>query len=72
MNSIQWPDYWADLVDENSITVSLTPVGKFQELYVEDKNNKQITVGGVWGSYDYVVYGERKDVSKLVVEWRDK
>ena len=72
LNSIQLPDYWADLVDEDTITVSLTPVGSFQQLYVEDKNSKEITVGGVWGSYDYVVYGERKDVSKLVVEWRDK
>ena len=25
-------------------------------------------VGGVEGSYDYVVYGERKDVAKLEIE----
>ena len=66
---IQLPDYWVALVDENSITVNLTPVGKFQSLYIIDKNNEHVTVGGVEGSYDYVVYGERKDVDKLEVEW---
>ena len=25
-------------------------------------------VGGVEGSYDYVIYGERKDIDKLEVE----
>ena len=69
LSTIELPDYWIGLVDENSITVSLTPIGSFQQLYVEDKNSKQITVGGVWGSYDYVVYAERKDVDKLEVEW---
>ena len=66
---IYLPDYWIALVDENTITVNLTPVGKFQELYVKEKGNTQITVGGVGGFYDYVVYGERKDVDKLEVEW---
>ena len=68
-STIQLPDYWVGLVDENSITVTLTPIGSFQQLYVEEKSNTHITVGGVWGSYDYVVYGERKDVDKLEVEW---
>jgi hypothetical protein len=34
-STIQLPDYWVGLVDENSITVTLTPVGSFQQLYVE-------------------------------------
>ena len=33
------------------------------------KNNREIRVGGVCGDYDYVVWGERKDVNKLEVEW---
>ena len=69
LSTIELPDYWSGLVDENSITATLTPVGKFQGLYIIDKNNQYITVGGVEGSYDYVVYGERKDVDKLEVEW---
>ena len=66
---ITLPDYWRDLVHNSSITVTLTPVGQFQPLFVEQKNNREIRVGGVCGYYDYVVYGERKDVDKLEVEW---
>lgn len=66
---ITLPDYWKDLVDNDSITVTLTPVGQFQPLFVEQKNNREVRVGGVCGYYDYVVYGERKDVDKLEVEW---
>ena len=67
--SITLPDYWKDLVDNDSITVTLTPVGQFQPLFVEQKNNREVRVGGACGYYDYVVYGERKDVEKLEVEW---
>ena len=66
---ITLPDYWKDLVDSDSITVTLTPVGQFQPLFVERKNNQEVHVGGVCGYYDYVVWGERKDVEKLEVEW---
>ncbi len=66
---ITLPDYWRDLVHNDSITVTLTPVGQFQPLFVEEKSNREIRVGGVSGHYDYVVYGERKDVDKLEVEW---
>ncbi len=66
---ITLPDYWKDLVDSDSITVTLTPVGQFQPLFVEQKNNREVHVGGVCGYYDYVVWGERKDVEKLEVEW---
>jgi len=34
-NVIDLPDYWVGLVDEESITVNLTPIGKHQKLYVE-------------------------------------
>ena len=66
---ITLPNYWRDLVHNSSITVTLTPVGSFQPLFVESKSNREIIVGGVCGYYDYVVYGERKDVAKLEVEW---
>jgi len=66
---ITLPDYWRDLVHNSSVTVTLTSVGSFQPLFVESKSNREIIVGGVCGYYDYVVYGERKDVAKLEVEW---
>ena len=66
---ITLPNYWRDLVHNSSITVTLTSVGSFQPLFVESKSNREIIVGGVCGYYDYVVWGERKDVAKLEVEW---
>lgn len=66
---IKLPDYWRDLVHNDSITVTLTPIDSFQGLYVKSKSNKEILVGGICGKYDYVVWGERKDVDKLKVEW---
>jgi hypothetical protein len=68
-NIITLPDYWADLVDQSTVTVTLTPIGFYQALYIEEKDKNYIKVGGSKGSYDYVVYGERKDVEKLKVEW---
>ena len=53
---------------EDSITVSLTALGKKQDLFVKSKSPEFIIVGGVDGSYDYVVYGERKDIDKLEIE----
>ena len=68
-NVIELPDYWTGLVDENTITVNLTPIGKSQNLYVKDIANNTVVVGG---SRDincfYTVFAERKDVDKLVVE----
>ena len=72
-HTIELPEYWTKLVDPNSITVSLTSIGKHQDLYVADIANNVVTVGN--GNIlskaincFYVVYGERADVDKLVVE----
>lgn len=72
-DTIELPDYWSALVDENSVTVQLTPIGKHQNLYVKEIGNNTITVGttGLFKkSIDcfYIVNGERKDVPKLQVE----
>jgi len=69
LNKIILPDYWKDLIDEETITVTLTPVYEFQPLFVKNKNCCEIEVGGNTCKYDYVVYAERKDVKKLEVEW---
>ena len=65
---IELPEYWSELVHKDSLTVSLTPLGEHQNLYVKYKDATCISVGGVKGSYDYIVYGERKDTDKLEVE----
>ena len=69
---IQLPDYWEGLVDQDTYTVNLTPVGKHQELYVKYIADDYIVVGGKDGEEIdcfYTVYAERKDVEKLVVEF---
>ena len=69
---IDLPDYWTGLVDEESITVSLTPIGNHQGLYVESIENNMVFVSGENNSSIdcfYVVYGERKDVARITVEY---
>jgi hypothetical protein len=71
--TIQLPDYWTKLVDPDSITVTLTPIGKHQKLYVEAIKDNTVIVendamfGGSIDCY-YVVFAERADTDKLAVE----
>ena len=68
---IELPDYWVGLVHEDSITVNLTPIGKYQHLYVEDIKDNKVFVKCVGGDVKcfYTIYGERKDIQKLEVEF---
>ena len=70
---IELPDYWTKLVDPGTITVQLTPIGKPQNLFVEKIENNSVYVGqNGWFKNDincfYIVYAERADIEKLVVE----
>jgi len=71
---IDLPDYWVDLVDEDSITVSLTSFGSPCQHYIEDIRDNQVIIGCACGTpnYHFTVYGERKDVEKLVVEYKEE
>jgi len=44
-NVIELPDYWEKLVDENSISVELTPIGNYQKLFIKSISNNKIYVG---------------------------
>ena len=70
---IECPDYWTDLVDFDTVTVSLTPIGCYQELFVESISwNKYINVRNASGgpiNCHYVVHAERKDLEKLIPEY---
>lgn len=71
---IHLPDYWVGLVDENSITVNITPIGHHQHLCVRKIQNNVVYVGSDAETfreidYFYTVYAERKDVEKLIVEF---
>jgi hypothetical protein len=65
---IELPDHWEWLVNKKSITVQLTPIKKFQPLFVESADNEKVVVGGATGEYSYVIHGTRKDVKKLKVD----
>ena len=73
-NKIQLPDYWKDLVHEGSITVQLQPIGdRHYHLSVVEYTSEYVIVKE---SDDkpidcfYHVYTERKDVGRLVVEYK--
>lgn len=74
-NVIELPDYWVNLVDEKTITVSLTPISVEQSLFVKNIQNNTITIGGYDTEFGplpincfYHVFAERKDVNKLETE----
>jgi hypothetical protein len=71
---IDLPEYWRNLVDAETIGVVLTPVGHYQELYVDKiewgsriqiKNNSGSAI-----NCDYIVFAERKDTCKNISEYK--
>jgi hypothetical protein len=66
------PDYWDGLVDDSTITVQLTAMGRWQRLFVKSFSSREVVVGGSRGKdFFYTVSAERKDVPRLVVEYGD-
>ena len=64
------PEYWIELVDPDSITVTVT-ARKYPQpnLYIEDSNNVRVILRSDRAiCCDFVVYGTRKDIAKLEVE----
>lgn len=72
-NIIELPDYWKDLVDAETIGATLTPIGSYQELFIEkiEWGTKIIIKNNLGGpvNCNYVVFGERKDVQKNIAEY---
>ena len=67
---IQLPEEWTGLVDQESITVQLTPIGRHQNLYVVDIKNNQVLIknGDLLSSRisaHYFIQATRKDVKPL-------
>jgi hypothetical protein len=70
---IELPDYWTGLVHEDTITVSLTAFGDYNEYWVEKIEDNKIYIKS---SYDrvkcfYHVFAERKDVDRFDVEFKE-
>ena len=76
---IKLPYYWKDLVDVESISVQLQPIGAHQDVIVKRWDEETIYLqaqGGLPVNCFYHVYAERKDVNPLIVEyagdtWKD-
>ena len=71
-NVIELPDYWTGLVDPGTITVHLTPIGRFCNAYVDIiADNKIYIKSYIFNKINcfYIVYAERKDIPKLKVEF---
>ena len=67
-NTIELPSYWKDLVHEDSITVQVQPIGSTQKIIVMEFDTEKIILSGNTDCF-FHVYGERKDVNSLVVEY---
>ena len=69
---IKLPDYWKDLVHEDSISVQLQPIGHHQNIIVKRWDSEFIYLQGQGGgpvNCFYHVYAERKDVNPLLTEY---
>ena len=71
-DTIELPDYWLGLVDEDTITVQLTAKGRSQNLYVKSVDREKVMVAGFTvksPDFYYFIQAERKDVDKMEVEY---
>ena len=64
------PDYWINLVDEDTITVQLTAIGSKQDLWVVEVKENKVFIEAEQENvhFFYLIQAERKDVDKLEVE----
>ena len=69
-NTIELPEYWLGLVDEDSITVQLTAIGTQQNTWVKKIVNNTVVIEAD-SEIDcfYMINAERKDVKRFEVEY---
>jgi hypothetical protein len=69
---IELPEYWTNLVDPDSITVQLTPIGQSQSLYVDKIEDNIVYIKNENQDREpycfYFIQAERTDVEKIEVE----
>lgn len=72
-NTIELPEYWKNFVDIETIGVNLTPIGCYQELFVDKIEwGSNITIKNNAGgpiNCSYVVFGERRDGERNIPEY---
>jgi hypothetical protein len=73
-NLIYLPDYWVNLVYEDSMTIQLTPKGTPTVHYVRSILDNKILIEsetGVINAY-FIIFAERKDIERFDIEYVDK
>ena len=71
-NIIKLPEYWENLVDPDTITVSVTPIGSYHNIFVKYFDSKEIVLESkenIFVCCFYHIFGERIDTEKLIVEY---
>jgi hypothetical protein len=71
-NIIKLPEYWENLVDPDTITVSVTPIGSHHNIFVKYFDSKEIVLESkenISVCCFYHIFGERIDTEKLIVEY---
>ncbi len=71
-NVIETPDHWIGLVHPDSITVTLTPIGRYAQLYVDKVEDYKIYISDDCMNpihCYFTVWAERKDIPKLITEY---
>lgn len=69
---IRLPEYWKGLVNINTITVNLTPIGAHQDVIVKRWDDTKVYLqanGGMPIDCFYYIMAERKDTEKLIPEY---
>jgi hypothetical protein len=68
-SEILLPEYWKNLIDANTVSINLTPIGHINQICVLDYDSQKVIVSGHDNKkYFYTIFAERKDVEKLKVE----
>lgn len=70
-SEIELPEYWSNLVHEDSISVSITPIGAHQDIIVKRIGDNKVYLQakpGIPIHCFYHVFGTRKDVPRLITE----
>ena len=71
-NKIKLPNYWKELVHTDSISVQLQPIGAHQNIIIKRWDDEFVYLQGQGAmpiNCFFHVYGERKDVNSLMVEY---
>jgi hypothetical protein len=71
-NVIKLPEYWEKLVDPDTITVSITPIGSHQDIFVKKLDSTEIILQSKENTSIncfYHIFGERIDTEKLIAEY---